>query len=181
MQNKFRLFVYFILSLLIVIAAMCFLMPTKQQIKRSITINTAPNKIYAALSKLENFNRISVWGQQDSLLQYSFAGTDGTVGATTTWKGNPEISGEGKIEITELVSVTKIMHAINFTKPKKGNATSTFTLYQPDKDKTEVTWLFEVATPRPWNIFNLFFSLDKQMGADFEKGLAALKLIIELK
>ena len=37
-----------------------------------------------------------------------------------------------------------------------------------------------MATPRPWNIFNLFYSLDKQMGKDFEDGLTALKNIIEL-
>ncbi|MGB3004985.1 MAG: GyrI-like domain-containing protein, partial [Chitinophagaceae bacterium] len=31
----------------------------------------------------------------------------------------------------------------------------------------------------PWNIINLFFSLDKKMGSDFETGLTALKAVIE--
>jgi hypothetical protein len=36
-----------------------------------------------------------------------------------------------------------------------------------------------MATPRPWNIFNLLYSLDEEMGKDFDDGLSALKVLIE--
>ena len=136
--------------------------------------------IYNQLVKLENFNKFSVWSQQDSTAVYTLSGTDGTVGANTSWKGSPEISGEGKIEITALEPNRKVYTNFSFTQPKKGNAESVFLLNETNKATTTVTWTFNMATPRPWNIFNLLYSLDKQMGKDFEDGLKAMKTMIEL-
>jgi effector-binding domain-containing protein len=36
-------------------------------------------------------------------------------------------------------------------------------------------------TPRPWNIANLFYSMDKDMGKGFDEGLALLKTNLEQK
>lgn len=176
-----RLLFFFFLALLAATAALSFMLPSHQKIEKSITINAPAAAIYNEVRSLENFNRVSVWNQQDSTIQYTKSGNDGTVGASTSWKGDPEISGEGKIEISELIPNHTVAHNIEFSKPKKGNATSTFSIIEKDKNSTTVTWYFKVATPRPWNIFNLFFSLDKQMGKDFDTGLAALKLYMEAK
>jgi len=179
-MKYFRIFTAFLFFIVLVTAALSFMLPGSQQVKRSIVINATATTIYNHLIKLENFNKFSVWSQQDSTAIYTFAGTDGTIGASTSWKGSPEISGEGKIEITALDPNQKVMHKLHFTKPKKGNAESTFTLLETNKATTTVTWTFNMATPRPWNIFNLLYSLDKQMGKDFEDGLTALKVMIEL-
>ncbi len=178
-MKGFRLFISFLICVIVVAAALSFFMDTHQSIKRSTSIQAPASAIYAELVKLDNFKHVSVWDQQDSSLVYTLAGNDGTVGASTSWKGSPEISGEGKIEITGLEKDKKISHTISFTKPKKGTAASVFILDQKDTNTTEVTWDFKLNTPRPWNIFNLFFSLDKQMGGDFERGLEALKHIME--
>jgi hypothetical protein len=178
-MKGFRLFVYFLLCLILATAALSFFMATHQAIKKTVTIKAPASAIYAQLVRLENFKQVSVWDQQDSSLIYSPAVNDGAAGGSIGWKGSPEISGEGKIEITGLEKEKKITHTISFTKPKKGTAESVFLLQQKDTNTTEVTWDFKLATPRPWNIFNLFFSLDKQMGGDFEKGLAALKGVME--
>jgi len=156
------------------------MLPTSQKIDRSIVINTSAATIYTQLIQLENFNKFSVWSQQDSSAVYTLSGTDGTVGASTSWKGSPEISGEGKIEIKALEPNRKVVHQLNFTQPKKGTAESVFLLNETNKATTTVTWTFNMATPRPWNIFNLFYSLDKQMGKDFEDGLTAMKTMIEI-
>ncbi len=155
------------------------MLPTHQKINRSITINAPATDIYEQLKKLETFNRFSVWSQQDSSIVHTMSGTDGTVGAISNWKGSSEISGEGKIEITALEPTQKVAHTIHFSKPQKSTAQSVFMLNQKEKNQTTVTWNFELNTPRPGNIFNLFYSLDKQMGNDFETGLATLKTMIE--
>lgn len=173
-----RLLFFFLLAILAVTAVLSLLMPTKQKVERSITINAPASVIYQQLIKLENFNKYSVWSQQDSTAKYTMTGTDGTIGAATSWTGDPEISGEGKIEIVSLEENKTIRHKLSFTKPKKGTAESTFTLKESN-GTTSVTWNFDLATPRPWNIFNLFYSLDKKMGKDFEEGLATLKTAIE--
>jgi Polyketide cyclase / dehydrase and lipid transport len=171
-------FLVFLLFVLIATAILSLLMPTKQKVERSITINAPAALIYEQLSRLENFNKWSVWTSQDPLAKYSLGGNDGTVGATSTWTGDPGLSGEGKMEITALEPGKKVAHSIQLKKPKKINATSLFTLSE-GSGATIVTWNFEMATPRPWNIFNLFYSMDKEMGKDFETSLAALKEITE--
>lgn len=175
-----RLLLFFLLAVIVTTAILSFMMPTSQKIERSITVNTPAAAIYEQLVRLENFNKFSVWSQQDSTAVYTLSGTDGTIGASTSWKGSPEISGEGKIEIKALEPNRKVVHQLHFTKPKKGNAESAFALNETNKASTTVTWIFNMATPRPWNIFNLFYSLDKQMGKDFEDGLKAMKTMIEL-
>ena len=179
-MKAIRLLFFFILAVVIITAALSFMQPTSQKVEREIVINTPASVIYDQIIKLEHFHQFSVWSQQDSSAVYSFTGVDGTVGATTSWKGSPEISGEGKIEIIALEPNQKVKHQLHFTKPRKGNAVSTFTLNQTEKSATTVKWVFELATPRPWNIFNLFYSLDEKMGDDFETGLQSLKAVIEL-
>ena len=173
-----KLLFFFLLAILAVTAILSMLMATKQKIERSVIINAQASVIYRQLIKLDNFNKYSVWSQRDSSVKYTLAGTDGTVGASTSWTGDPEISGDGKIEIVLLEENKTIKHKLSFSQPKKGTAESAFTLKETN-GVTTVTWNFDLATPRPWNIFNLFYSLDKKMGKDFEESLATLKIAIE--
>jgi hypothetical protein len=175
----FRLLFFFVLALVVTTGFLSLMMATSQKIKRSITINAPAAVIFEQLKKLNNFSRFSVWGAQDSSIRYTLSGTDGTPGASIAWKGDPDISGEGKIELVSLTPAHTITHTIHFSAPQKGKASSIFSILETEKNTTTVTWYFELHTPRPKNIFNLFFNLDKKMGKDFETGLAALKLFIE--
>ena len=179
-MSYFKIFVSFLFFIILVTLGLSFMLPSSQKVERSIVINASASSIYNQLIKLNNFHKFSVWSQQDSSTVYTLAGTDGTKGASSTWKGSPEISGEGKIEITALELNRKVVHKLQFSKPKKGKAESVFILNETNKETTTVTWTFKMATPRPSNIFNLLYSLDKQMGKDFEDGLKALKTMIEL-
>lgn len=172
-------FFFFLLSVLVVVLVLSMLMPTSQKVEKSVTIHAKAAVIYQQLIKLGNFNKYTVWSQNDSSAKYTLSGTDGTVGATSSWTGDPDISGDGKIEIVSLEENKKVTHHLSFTKPKKGSAESVFTLTETSGGSTVVTWNFQLATPRPWNIFNLFYSLDKKMGKDFEDGLSLLKKAIE--
>ena len=174
-----RLFLFFILAVFIVCVALIFTLPAQQKIERSIVINAPAQNVYDLISKLEYFNKISAWGRQDSSLLYTLTGLDGSTGAITTWKGAPEISGEGKIKIVSLIPNNKVEHHIEFMSPGKGTAISIFNLIETERSSTTITWIFYKDTPRPWNIFNLFYSMDKQMGKDFEDGLSAMKKMIE--
>ncbi len=169
---------FFLLAVMTVTAALSMLMATSQKLERSITINAPASVVYNELTRLENFNKYSVWSRNDTMAKYVLTGTDGTVGATSSWSGHPAISGEGKIEIASLEKNKRITHQLIFTKPRTGKAESIFTLNE-NNGVTTVTWDFKLATPRPWNIFNLIYSLDKKMGKDFEEGLSLMKKAIE--
>ncbi len=153
-------------------------LPIKQKTERSMIINASPAVVYEYLSRLSNFKKWSVWNQQDSTLVNSITGTDGTLGAVNSWKGDPELSGEGKMQITSLEINQEIEHQITFISPRKLNATSEFDLLEVN-GQTKVIWTFEVSTPRPWNIANLFSSMDDKLGSDFDKSLLNLKTLLE--
>lgn len=178
-MKHLKLFGAFFLCVVITIVLFSFFMATSQKVERIITINASAAVIFEEVVKLENFNKWSVWNREDSLVQHTFTGVDGTVGAATSWKGHPEISGEGKMEITIIEKDKKVSHTINFIKPRKNKAVSVLLLNETDRSVTTVTWQFTMDTPRPWNIFNLFYSMDKEMGKDFEDGLLLLKKLIE--
>jgi hypothetical protein len=177
-MNFFRSFILFLLFAIAAAAITSLVLPARQHVERTTTINAQASVIYQQLIKLENINKWLVWNQQDSAIKIIITGTDGTVGATSSWTGSPELSGEGKMTLVSLESNRKVNHHLSFIKPRKGSAESVFSL-QEANGQTKVTWAFDMATPRPWNIFNLFYSMDKKMGKDFETGLAALKLAIE--
>jgi len=168
----------FLVSVVIVTAALSWLMPVKQTVERSVLISAPSTVVYERLSKLQYFNQFSIWSRTDSSAVYTFRGTDGTIGASCAWTGNPDLSGEGKIEITSLDPGKSVTQAIQFSRPEHGKAVSVFTLSE-NNGLTTVKWRFDLATPRPWNIFNLFSSLDKQMGSDFETSLNSLRDMIQ--
>jgi effector-binding domain-containing protein len=169
-----------ILLLVIIAIAMILMlvMPTSQQIERYITVNAPAEKVYEYLSKFENFNKWSAWNRHDSSLVNTITGTDGTLGAVNSWKGDPALSGQGQMKISSLEINQEIEHEIKFLAPREMNAKSEFDL-QETNGQTKVTWKFELRTPRPWNIFNLMSSLDRKMGKDFEDGLRNMKADIE--
>lgn len=171
------------LGILIIVAVavaliLTLLLPTSRRIERQITINAAPAVVYEYLSKLDNFNKWSAWSNNDQSLKHTITGNDGTLGATSNWKGDPELSGEGQIKISSLEINKEVEHEIHFLSPNKMDAKSEFDL-QEMGGQTKIRWQFELATPRPWNIFNMFNNMEKSMGQDFDQGLRNLKAAIE--
>ena len=180
-MKHFKLFLGFLVALVATLFIFSFFIATTQKVEKTITIKAPAAIVFEQVAKFENFNKWSAWNNEDSSVIHTISGTDGTVGATTAWKGHPEISGEGKMEITAIETNQKVKQVINFIAPKKNKASSEFKLNQLNASETTVTWTFEIATPRPWNIFNLFYSMDKDKGKEFEKSLQTLKKIAEAK
>jgi len=170
--------VIFLVFFVLAAAILSFFIPASQRVERSVTIQAPAAAVYKQLSKLENFNSWSVWSRSDSSIKNTIKGKDGTVGAINSWKGDPELSGKGKIEILSLEENKQVVQKISFLEPRAMQANSNFELKESNGETT-VTWVFTVSTPRPWNIFNLFYSMDKQMGKDFEASLDNLKASLE--
>ena len=114
--KPFLAFLFFALVATIILS---MLLPTRQRLERSVTINAPAAIVYKQLVKLEHFNHWSLWTSQDPTATYTLNGTDGTVGATSAWKGDPNLSGEGKMEIIALDPGKRVEQAIHFIQPKK--------------------------------------------------------------
>ncbi len=173
-----RLFIFFIVSLIVVVIVFSWLVPVKQSLDKTISIQAPAAVVFEQVARLENFNQWSAWNQHDSTVKLEYTGTDGSVGASSHWTGDPKISGEGRITIDSLEAGKMVSQRIHFIKPKEGHANSSFILSELN-GLTTISWHFESETPRPWNIFNFFSDIEKNLGPEFEKGLAALKARVE--
>ena len=173
-----RFILWLIVVVIIVGAILMFVLPTTVHIERTTTVNAPSSVVYKHISQLKNFNDWTVWGKRDSTNQYTYEGADGVVGAVSNWKGDPENSGEGTMRIVELNPNKSAKYHMTFIQPRASEADSYVNL-EDSASVTKVTWGFDVSTPRPWNIFNLFYNMDKMLGKDFDEGLANLKEVSE--
>lgn len=174
LKNIFLFLFFLALSTLV----LSFFAPTEQRVEKSILINATPSKVYQQMMMLQNFNNWGVWGKADSTIKYTTEGADGVVGTKVSWQGSPFIAGKGEITLKKLQQDKLIRHDVNLLEPQPLQANSTFEL-NPVGNQTEVKWTFIVPSERPFNIFNIFYNLDKEKGADFSAGLTALKLLVE--
>ncbi|MFV0604880.1 MAG: SRPBCC family protein [Niabella sp.] len=177
-MKLFKNLLLFLLFVCIATFMLSFFAPANQKVEKSILINASPAEVYAQMMMLQNFRKWSIWGNVDSSIQYTANGEDGVVGSILQWTGDPALSGKGEIMITELKPNQLIMHDLNLLEPQPLKAHSKF-IISPVGNQTEVKWIFVIPSKRPFNIFNMFFNLEKEKGKDFEAGLRALKILIE--
>lgn len=171
-----RLFLFTIVLLIVAAIALSYLLPEKQEIKKTITIKATPGKVYSQLLSAQNFTKI--FAKADSTIKYKAAGQEGAIGTTISFEDNPFMPGGGQLTLTGLKLNKEITHNVVIANPVKMNAYSKISLNDSD-GFTSVTWVFTLLTPRPWNAGNLFYNLEKEKGKDFENGLAALKMASE--
>jgi hypothetical protein len=98
-------------------------------------------------------------------------------GAVYTWEGNTDV-GQGRMEIAESVPPSKVAIKLDFLKPFETHNIVEFTL-EPKGDFTNVTWAMHGPNPYIAKVMQVFFSMDKMVGKDFETGLGNLKAIAE--
>ena len=104
-----------------------------------------------------------------------FGGTASGRGATYAWESD-KVS-HGKMEILETTpALVKIK--LDFLKPMEAQNTAEFTL-TPQGDATHVTWAMSGDAPYLSKLMQVFVSMDKMVGKDFEAGLANMRASAE--
>src|SRR5690606_27861028 len=116
--------------LLLVVAGitlvLSLILPAKQTIERTITIKAPASLVYTHISRLDHFNSWAVWNRNDSTVKNELSGEDGSIGAVSSWSGDPVLSGTGKIELTALEENKQVTQKIHFLTPRDGQAYSNF-------------------------------------------------------
>lgn len=162
------------LVLLLVIAIA--LQPAHFAIQRATTIQAPPAAVIAEIQDLRAWEAWSPWAKSDPQMRQSYAGPAAGVGAESSWEG-PK-AGKGRMTITAVKPDQEVDIALQFVEPMKADNTVVFTL-APDAGGTTVTWRMEGDNGFIGKAFSLFADLDTMVGADFERGLAALKSVVE--
>lgn len=159
---------------ILVLAAM---KPDTFRFERKATIKAPPEKIFAILNDFKQWGLWSPWEKKDPAMKRNFGAVTAGKGASYSWEGNKDV-GQGGMEITDAAVPNKLTIALNFIKPFEANNTVNFTL-MPAAGGTEVTWSMDGKCNFMSKIMQVFVSMDKMVGPDFEAGLANLKAAAE--
>lgn len=162
--------------IVILILGIGFLLPRQVHVERSITIDAPRATVFALVDGFRTFNKWSPWFDADPEATYTYDGPDFGVGAKMSWQGDPKKVGAGSQEIVETRAPELVKARLDFG--EQGAATATYVLSR-EGPGTKVTWGFDTdlgGNPLA-RYTGLFF--DRMIGADYEKGLGALKSLAE--
>ena len=151
--------------------------PDSFSVERKISINAAPEKVFANLNDFHTWEAWSPWAKLDPAMTTSYGGAASGPGATYSWKGNSDV-GEGRMEITGSVPSSSVTIKLDFQSPFESHNTTVFTL-APVASGTDVTWTMTGPSPYITKVMTSFVSMDRMVGGDFEKGLQQLKALSE--
>ena len=147
--------------------------PNSFRIERSTSIKAAPATVYALIEDFHRWGGWSPWEKLDPALNRSFSGSPSGKGSIYEWQGNKKV-GKGRMEIKEAVAPSRVKIQLDFFQPFEAHNTAEFIL-TPRGDSTDVTWAMYGPSPFIAKLMGLVMSMDKMVGKDFEKGLAAMK------
>ncbi|MBC2839470.1 SRPBCC family protein [Robiginitalea sp. SC105] len=171
-------FIYILAAILVLLIALYLIAPARYDVSRSIRIDRPPGEVFEYLKYLKNQDEWSPWSRRDPDMKKDFRGTDGTVGAVSSWEGNKEV-GAGEQELTRIEEGTRIESQLRFLKPWKSTSDAYLEVEPAPGDGSKVRWGFSGQSGFPMRLMMLVISMDKMVGKDFEEGLASLKAKLE--
>lgn len=162
----------------VVILVLAAMKPSTFIVERSVTINTAPEKIAPLINDFHNWNEWSPWVRLDPAMKTSYSGAPNGVGSVYEWEGNSKV-GKGRMEIRS-VQPTKTSIKLDFLKPFENHNIADFVLQPEGANATRVTWvMYGPLTFIPGKVMSVFTSMDTIIGDDFQRGLANMKAAAE--
>jgi len=147
------------------------------RIEKQTVINKPKQEVFNYLKLLKNQEKYSVWVMKDPNIHLVYTGTDGTVGATSSWTSNDKNVGVGAQEIIKLADGESMDVEIRFEKPFKATNYANTTVAAVGDGQTKVSHVFTGRAKFPMNIMNLF--MDKLVGRDMQRNLDNVKTNLE--
>jgi len=166
-----------LLALVAVLVAVIASRPSTFEVKRSLLINAAPEVVFAQVNDFKSWAVWSPWDHMDPSMKKTYSGAETGVGAHYGWVGNDKV-GEGSMTITDSKPSEHIGLDLEFLKPFAAKNRTDFD-FAKTGDGTTVTWSMSGKNNFMSKAFSLVMDMDKMVGADFEKGLGAMKTASE--
>jgi hypothetical protein len=162
-----------LIALLCVIA----LQPNEYRVERTQTIDAPTEIVFAQIDDFRRWEKWSPWERLDPNMKKTYSGPEHQVGARYAWQGNEDV-GSGSMKVVERDPPHALQVRLEFIEPFASVARNGFSLFGTN-DATQVTWWMEGDNDFMGKAFGLFMDMDAMIGADFERGLSALKKVAE--
>jgi len=173
---------YIVVALGILLAALLLMglfLPKEYTVSRQVSINRSKTEVFDYVRLLKNQHDYSVWWKMDPNQVTTYSGEDGTVGFIAAWKSELDSVGSGEEEIVAIQEGERIEYALRFKEPFESNASSNMIFTATDSNSTTLTWNFKGDMSYPFNVMQLFMSMEDMLGNDIEQGLNNVKAILE--
>jgi hypothetical protein len=167
-----------LLALLVVVAGFLLLVvsrPDTFHIERSASLSAPPEVVFNRLNDFHGWPDWSPWEKLDPAMKRTFGGPESGPGATYAWVGNDKV-GEGSMRIQNATSPTHLGIELKFVKPFEATSQAAFAL-APEGTGTKVTWSMDGKNNFLGKAMCLFMDMDKEVGGQFESGLATLNSV----
>lgn len=168
-----------IIIVLAVVLAIFLIVPlfvgNTYHVERSVVIKKDKAAVYSYMIDFNNFESWSPWSEIDPNMEVEIQGKAGEIGTSYSWEGNDEV-GKGVMTIQD-ISENEIDIQLKFMEPYETTSPTRYIISELNEG-TKVTWEMNGEMGYPTNMMLLFVDMDKQIGKDFEKGLAKLKEVL---
>lgn len=171
------------LKVLLIVAALLLavglggglLLSPKFTVSRTLTINAAPEKIYALIADPHGWAQWSAWNRRDPAMAIEYSGPASGAGAVWAWKSKSQ--GDGRMTFTSAEAPKRLGYELFF--PDFGTTSTGDFRLDANGGATQVTWTMngDMGRNPVYRWMGLF--MDKMVGPDFDAGLANLKALAE--
>lgn len=152
--------------------------PSSFRLERSLVIDADPADIYRLIDDFHAWVGWSPWENVDPTMSKTYEGAPSGVGAVYRWTGDKV--GAGVMTVTDATEHERVEIQLDFIKPIEAHNKTVFTL-EPAGVSTRVSWAMTGTNGFVAKAFGIFMPMEKMVGPDFERGLAALKKLAEEK
>ena len=160
-------------ALIVIVAGIIATRASTFRVERTTRIDAPLDVVFALVNDLHAWDRWSPWAHLDPSMKLTYGGPPAGTGATYHWIGNDKV-GEGDMRITESKSPQLVVLRLEFIKPMASVNRTDFT-FKPDGTGTKVDWVLTGPLDFMGKGMDLFVGMDRMIGPDFEKGLAAMR------
>lgn len=177
MRKKILITLAVIGGVLLILTGIVAMQPADYAITRSMTMNAPKPLAFTLVNDFHNWDAWSPWAKLDPNSKISFEGPSSGKDAVMKWNGNDQV-GEGKMTIIDSQPTDFIKIKLDFVRPFEDTSNVQFA-FAESGGKTTVTWTMIGHKGFLSKAVCMFMDMDKMLGGDFEKGLAAMKALAE--
>ena len=166
-----------IIGIIVIILVFALFIDKEFSLSKEIVVNKPKQQVFDYVKLIKNQEQYSVWVMKDPNIKIVYTGTDGTVGAQSSWESEDKNVGVGEQQIIELKEAESMKVELRFKEPFEGTNYATNIFTSVGDNQTKVTTTFTGKSNYPMNIMNLF--MDMVLGKDMESNLNNMKAKLE--
>jgi uncharacterized protein YndB with AHSA1/START domain len=166
-----------IIILITAVLALAATKPDRFQVRRSITINAPPEKVFALINDFHKWDRWEPQGEEDPAMHRTYSGPIEGKGAISEWSGSGS-TGKGRTAIVESEPSRMVSIKVDWERPFEAHNINEFVL-EPAGGATKVIWSIDISNLYIMKVMSIFVNIQKEFGKHMESGLSSLKAAAE--